>query len=83
MTAVVAIMKVFGSKVGNSRNASSGKMLIKPNKWLKLKKNHLNRSKNHSNELSKPICNASKRLIVKEKTIRVLLILDQAVNPFC
>jgi hypothetical protein len=28
VTAVVAIMNVLGSKIGNSQNASSGKMLI-------------------------------------------------------
>ena len=39
VTAVVAIMKVFGSKIVNSRNTSYGKALIKPNKWLNLKKN--------------------------------------------
>jgi hypothetical protein len=34
VTAVVAILKIFGDK-SNSRNA---KLLIKPNKWLNLKK---------------------------------------------
>ena len=34
VTAVVAILKIFGDK-SNSRNS---KLLIKPNKWLNLKK---------------------------------------------
>jgi hypothetical protein len=38
VTAVVAILKVFGDK-SNSRNS---KLLIKPNKWLNLKKKDLN-----------------------------------------
>jgi hypothetical protein len=38
VTAVVAILKVFGNK-SNSRNS---KLLIKPNKWLNLKKKDLN-----------------------------------------
>ncbi len=38
VTAVVAILKVFGDK-SNSRNS---KFLIKPNKWLNLKKKDLN-----------------------------------------
>ena len=36
VTAVVAILKVFGDK-SNSRNPIQG-LLIKPNKWLNLKK---------------------------------------------
>ena len=69
VTAVVAILKVFGDK-SNSRNS---KLLIKPNKWLNSKKKDLNRSNKHLNGLSKPISNVSNRLIVKQKTIRVLL----------
>ncbi len=38
VTAVVAILKVFGDK-SNSRNS---KLLIKPNKWLNLKNKDLN-----------------------------------------
>ena len=73
MTAVVAIMKVFGHKISNLPNPSSGKVLIKPNKWLNLKKKHIHISKKHHNRLSKPISNVSERLIVQRKTIRVLL----------
>jgi hypothetical protein len=69
VTAVVAILKIFGDK-SNSRNS---KLLIKPNKWLNLKKKDLNQSNKHLNGLSEPISNVSKRLIVKQKIIRVLL----------
>jgi len=44
VTAVVAILKVFGGNTRNSRSASPGKLLIKPNKKLNLKKKHLHRS---------------------------------------
>ncbi len=37
VTAVVAILKVFGDK-SNSHNSNLRKLLIKPNKWLNLKK---------------------------------------------
>jgi hypothetical protein len=47
VTAVVAILKVFGDKFTNSRSANPEKLLNKPNKWLNLKKKHLNRSKKH------------------------------------
>jgi hypothetical protein len=69
VTVVVAILKVFGGK-SNSRNS---KLLIKPNKWLNSKKKDLNQSNMHLNGLSEPVSNVSKRLIFKEKTIRVLL----------
>ena len=65
MTAVVAIMKIFEINV-NSRNSSSGKSPIKPNKWL-------NSAKIHHKGLNEPRGNVSKGLIVKKKTIRVLL----------
>ena len=48
-------------------------MLNKPNKRLNSKKKHLNRSLKHHDELSKSVSNTSERLIVKQKTIRVLL----------
>ncbi len=72
MTAVVAILKVFGDK-SNSRNSNPRKLLIKPNKWLNLKKKDLNQSNKHINGLREPVSNVSKRLIVKQKTIRVFL----------
>jgi hypothetical protein len=66
VTAVVAILKVFGYK-SNSRNSNPSKLLSKPNIWLNLKKNDLNQSFKHLNGLSKPVINVSKRLIVKQK----------------
>jgi hypothetical protein len=37
VTAVVAILKVFGDK-SNSSNSNPRKLLVKPNKWLNSKK---------------------------------------------
>ena len=73
VTSVVAILKVFGDKPNNSQNANPGKLLSKPNKWLNLKKKGLNRSSKHLGGFREPSSNASERLIVKQKTIRVLL----------
>jgi hypothetical protein len=66
-------MKVFDKNVGNLRTSYSGKSPIKPNKWLNLKKKHLNSAILHQIGLSEPDEDASKGLIVKKKTIRVLL----------
>ncbi len=66
VTAVVAILKVFGDK-SNSRNS---KLLIKPNKWPNLKKKDLNQSNKHLNGLSEPVRDVSKRLIVKQKNYK-------------
>jgi len=73
VTAVVAILKVFGDNIHNSRNANPGKLLNKPNKRLNLKKKHLNRSLKHHNKLRESVSNTSEILTVKQKTIRVLL----------
>jgi hypothetical protein len=72
VTAVVAILKVFGDK-SNSRNSNPRKLLVKSNKWLNSKKKDLNQSNKHLNGLSEPVSNVSKRLIVNQKTMRVLL----------
>ena len=48
VTAVVTMLKVFGDKINNSRNANPGKLLNKPNKRLNSKKKHLNRPKKTS-----------------------------------
>jgi len=48
-------------------------LLNKPNKRLNSKKEHLNRSLKHHAELIKSIGDTSERLVVKHKTIRVLL----------
>ncbi len=47
VTAVVAILKVFGDKIDNSRNVNPGKLLNKPIKRLNSKKKALNRPKKH------------------------------------
>jgi hypothetical protein len=51
VTAVVAILKVFGDK-SNSRNS---KLLIKPNEWLNLKKKYLNQSNKHLMDSASPL----------------------------
>jgi hypothetical protein len=38
VTAVITMLKVFGDKINNSRNANPKKLLNKPNKWLNSKK---------------------------------------------
>jgi hypothetical protein len=73
VTTVVAILKIFGDKFGNSRNANPKKLLNKPNKRLNSKKKHLNRPLKRHNGLSESVSDTSERLIVKQKTIRVLL----------
>ena len=73
VTAVVVILKVFGENICNSRNVDPRKLLNKPNKKLNSKKKHLNRSLKYHDDLSESVSNASERLIVKHKTIRVLL----------
>ena len=69
----MAILKVFGDYARNARNANPGKLLNKPNERLNSKKKHLNRSLKHPNKLNESVSDISKRLIVKQKTIRVLL----------
>ena len=55
VTAVVAILKVFGDNIRNSRNNNPGKLLNKPNKRLNSKKKHLNRSLKRPNELNESV----------------------------
>ena len=73
MTAVVAILKVFGGNTRNSRNTNPGKLLNKPNKRLNSKKKHLNRALKRPNELNESVRDISERLIVKQKDYKVLL----------
>ena len=73
VTEVVTILKVFGDIPNNSRNSNPGELLTKPNKRLNSKKKGLNRSSKHHGGFCEPSSDASKRLIVKQKTIRVLL----------
>ena len=72
MTDVVAIVKIFGENIDNSRNANPKKLLNKP-KWLNSKKKALNGPKKHLKGLHESIDDGSKGLLVKQKTIRVLL----------
>jgi hypothetical protein len=73
VTAVVAILKIFGENLNNSRYANPKKLLNKPTKWLNLKKKALNGPKKHLKGLCESIDDASKGILVKQKTIRVLL----------
>ncbi len=73
VTAIIAILKVFGDNTYNSRSANPGKLLNKPNKRLNSKRKHLNRPLKRHNGLSESVSDTSERLIVKQKTIRVLL----------
>jgi hypothetical protein len=73
VTAVVAILKVFGDKIGNPRNSNPGKLLNKPIKRLNSKKKRLNRPLKCHDGLNESVNDTSERLIVKQKTIRVLL----------
>ncbi len=57
--------------IGSTR--SCGQSSIKSHKWLNLKKKHLNSAKSHQIGLNKPVEDDSKGLIVKKKTMRVLL----------
>ena len=72
VTAVVVILKVFGENIHNSRNVNPGKLLNKPNRRLNSKKKHLIRSLKHHDDLSESVSDTSERLIVKQRTIRVL-----------
>jgi hypothetical protein len=63
VTAVVAILKVFGDNIRNSRNNNPGKLLNKPNKRLNSKKKHLNRSLKRPNELNKSVSDISKGMM--------------------
>ncbi len=69
---MVAVMKIFGNKIVNSRNSNFRKTKIKQKIWLNPKKKHLNQSKLHHKGFGKPNNDASKEIIVKT-TIRVLL----------
>jgi hypothetical protein len=64
VTVVVTMLKVFGDKINNSRNANPKKLLNKPNKWLNSKKKALNRPKKHLKRLRRSIDDASKGLRV-------------------
>ena len=67
VTAVVAILKVFGDNVRNSRIANLGKLLNKPNERLNSKKKRLNRPLKCHDGLSESVSDTSERLIVKHR----------------
>ena len=67
VTAVAAILKVFGEILNNSRSTNTGKSLSKPNTRLYPKKKGLNRSFKHHGGFHEPSSDASERLIVKQK----------------
>ena len=60
VSAVVAILKIFGYSINNPRNANPKKLLNKPNRRLNLKKKALNRPTTHLKELHERIDNAAK-----------------------
>jgi len=70
VTAVVAILKIFGENVNNSWNANPKKLLNKPNEWLNLKKKALNRPKKHLKGLHESTNDASKGILVKQKNYK-------------
>jgi hypothetical protein len=80
VNAAVAIMKIFGKNLGNSRNPNSGKKSIKSNKRLNLKEKHQHSAELHQTGLNEPAKDASEGLIVKKKTIRVLLDTGSSVD---
>ncbi len=55
VTAILAILNVFGDNTRNSRSANTGKLLNKPNKRLNSKKKALNRPKKHLKRLRRSI----------------------------
>ncbi len=73
VTAVVAILKVFGGNFRNSHDDNPEKLLKKPNKRLNLKNKDLNRPLKCQYGLNESVDDTRERLIVKQKTIRVLL----------
>ncbi len=73
VTAVVTIMHLYGNTESNSINTSAKNSAKKTKLGSNSKKLDLNWSKKHPKEAQPPLEDASKRLRVKHKTIRVLL----------
>jgi hypothetical protein len=73
VTAVVAVMHLYGDAKSSSINANSKISAKKTKLESKSKKLDLNLSKKRPNEAQPPPKDTSKRLIAKHKTIRVLL----------
>ena len=68
---MVAIPKVFGDIIDNSRSADPGKLLSKPDTRPNSKKKKL--ILKHHGGFHEPSSYTSERLIVNQKAIRVLL----------
>ncbi len=73
MTAVVAVVHLYGDSEIKLINTIAKNSAKKTKLGSKSKKLGLDRSKKHLKEALPPPEDASKRLIVKHKTIRVLL----------
>ncbi len=73
MTAVVAVMHIFCETKLNSPDAKAKTSAKKAKLGPKSKKISQNWHETHLEEVKQPPNNASKRLLVKKKTIRVLL----------
>jgi hypothetical protein len=73
VTRVVAVMHIFGETKSNSPNANAKNSAKKAKLGSKPKKICLNSPKMHLEEAQQPPKDASKRLLVKKITIRVLL----------
>jgi hypothetical protein len=73
VTMVVAVMHIFAETKSNSPNANAKNSAKKAKLGSKLKRLGLNRPKTHLVEAQRPPKDASKKLLVKRKTIRVCL----------
>ncbi len=73
VTAVVAVMHLYGNTKSNLISTSAKNSAKKTKLGSNSKKLGLNWSKKHLKEAQPPLEDATERLIVKHKTIRVLL----------
>jgi hypothetical protein len=73
VTGVVAVMHLYCNTKSNLISTSAKNSAKKTKVWSKLKNLGLDQSKTHLKETQPPPEDASKRLIVKHKTIRVFL----------
>ncbi len=73
MTAVVLVMHIFGETKCNSPTTKAKISAKKAKLGPKSKKLGLNQSETLLKEGQQPLNNSSKRLLVKKKTIRVLV----------
>ncbi len=73
VTVVLVVMHLYGNTKSNLISTSTKNSAKKTKLGSKLKKLGLDQSKTRLKEAQPPPENASKRLVVKHKTIRVLL----------